>query len=244
MLFVPKSVYLNGKVRRSRKNLIFISQEFSKHQDSWTFFLILVKYDINHIIRECNLFLKISRDPKVNYFARYLNNTAPLELSYPEGSPTKFPFGIELIIVSIQVPIPSNYVSRTYPLLPCSCHNVTTKLHAFCEIPLNFQSHFWQIEFTLKWLTNYYESSWHFDCLPLYHQNRNIPDKVHQSHVLCPSGAKTGLFKAWWCHQMETFYALLALVRGIHRHRWIPHTKASDAELWCFLSSAPESTSE
>ena len=26
--------------------------------------------------------------------------------------------------------------------------------------------------------------------------------------------------------------ALLALVRGIHR--WIPHTKASDAEFWCF----------
>ena len=24
-------------------------------------------------------------------------------------------------------------------------------------------------------------------------------------------------------------------VRGIHRSRWIPHTKASDAELWCFL---------
>ena len=29
-------------------------------------------------------------------------------------------------------------------------------------------------------------------------------------------------------------------VRGIHRYRWIPHTKASDAELWCFLSSASE----
>ena len=28
-------------------------------------------------------------------------------------------------------------------------------------------------------------------------------------------------------------------VRGIHRSRWIPHTKASDAELWCFLWSAP-----
>ena len=28
-------------------------------------------------------------------------------------------------------------------------------------------------------------------------------------------------------------------VRGIH-HRWIPRTKASDAELWCFLWSAPE----
>ena len=25
------------------------------------------------------------------------------------------------------------------------------------------------------------------------------------------------------------------LVRGIHRPRWIPRTKASDAELWCFL---------
>ena len=29
-------------------------------------------------------------------------------------------------------------------------------------------------------------------------------------------------------------------VRGIHRPRWIPHTKASDAELWCFIWSAPE----
>ena len=23
-------------------------------------------------------------------------------------------------------------------------------------------------------------------------------------------------------------------------HQWIPHTKASDAELWCFLWSVPE----
>ena len=29
-------------------------------------------------------------------------------------------------------------------------------------------------------------------------------------------------------------------VREIHRSRWIPHTKASDAELWCLLWSAPE----
>ena len=29
-------------------------------------------------------------------------------------------------------------------------------------------------------------------------------------------------------------------VRGIHRSRWIPHTKASDEELWCFLWSASE----
>ena len=30
------------------------------------------------------------------------------------------------------------------------------------------------------------------------------------------------------------------VVRGIHRSRWIPHTKASDAEFWCFLWSASE----
>ena len=29
-------------------------------------------------------------------------------------------------------------------------------------------------------------------------------------------------------------------VRGIHRSRWIPHAKASDAELWCLLWSASE----
>ena len=28
-------------------------------------------------------------------------------------------------------------------------------------------------------------------------------------------------------------------VRGIHGHRWIPHTKTSDAELWCFLLFMP-----
>ena len=34
---------------------------------------------------------------------------------------------------------------------------------------------------------------------------------------------------------METFSALLAICVG--NSRWIPHTKASDAELWCFLWS-------
>ena len=44
----------------------------------------------------------------------------------------------------------------------------------------------------------------------------------------------------WWCHQMETFSALLALCAGNSPARWIPRTKASDTELWCFLWSAPE----
>ena len=42
----------------------------------------------------------------------------------------------------------------------------------------------------------------------------------------------------WWCHQMETFSALLALCEGNHG-RWISLRKASDAELWCVLLSTP-----
>ena len=38
----------------------------------------------------------------------------------------------------------------------------------------------------------------------------------------------------------EHFPRYWPFVRGIHRSRWIPHTKASDAELWCFLWSASE----
>ena len=40
---------------------------------------------------------------------------------------------------------------------------------------------------------------------------------------------------------METFSVLLALCEG---HRWIPLTKANDAELWGFLWSGPEQTVE
>ena len=47
------------------------------------------------------------------------------------------------------------------------------------------------------------------------------------------------------CHDdvinMKSLSALLALLWGESTgHRWIPLTTASDAELWCFLWSAPE----
>ena len=38
---------------------------------------------------------------------------------------------------------------------------------------------------------------------------------------------------SWWRHHMETFPRYWPFLR------WIPLTKASDAELWCFLWSAP-----
>ena len=50
----------------------------------------------------------------------------------------------------------------------------------------------------------------------------------------------------YWCNALwhddaikwKHFPRYWPFVRWIHR--WIPHTKASDAELWCFLWSAPE----
>ena len=47
-------------------------------------------------------------------------------------------------------------------------------------------------------------------------------------------------------HQMETFSALPETwkIREFTGHQWIPLTKASDAELWCFLWSPREQTVE
>ena len=43
-----------------------------------------------------------------------------------------------------------------------------------------------------------------------------------------------------WLRQTETFSLSLALCGYLPSHRWSPHTKASDAELWCFHWSEPE----
>ena len=59
--------------------------------------------------------------------------------------------------------------------------------------------------------------------------NINICTHVHPCCSDLPS-----IQYPWWRHQMETFFALLA------GPRWIPHTKASDGELWCFPWSASE----
>ena len=48
-----------------------------------------------------------------------------------------------------------------------------------------------------------------------------------------------------WDHRMETFSVLLALCdRDSTGHRWIPLTKANNAELWCLFWSAPDQTVE
>ena len=52
------------------------------------------------------------------------------------------------------------------------------------------------------------------------------------------------LLKTWCSHddviKWKHFPRNWPFVRGIHRSRWIPRTKASDAELWCFLWSVSE----
>ena len=44
---------------------------------------------------------------------------------------------------------------------------------------------------------------------------------------------------SWWRHQIETFSALLAFVRGIHRSPVnSPHKRPVTRSFWCFLWSA------
>ena len=49
---------------------------------------------------------------------------------------------------------------------------------------------------------------------------------------------------AWWRHKMEYCPHYWPFLRGIHRSRWIPLTKAGDGELWCFRWSTPQRTVE
>ena len=72
---------------------------------------------------------------------------------------------------------------------------------------------------------------------------------THMIYIVLPLclGYRTMLFhsQSWCRHQMETFSALLALLWvDFIDHRRISHTKASDAEFWCFLWSVPEQTLE
>ena len=50
----------------------------------------------------------------------------------------------------------------------------------------------------------------------------------------------TALCCIFWGHddviKWKHFPRYWPFVRGIHRSRWIPHIKASDLELWCFLN--------
>ena len=67
-----------------------------------------------------------------------------------------------------------------------------------------------------------------------FHEFSNISSQVSIIDTFWPA-------RTWWRNQMETFFAF---VRGNHRSLvWFP-SKASVAELWCFLWSRPKLTIE
>ena len=87
----------------------------------------------------------------------------------------------------------------------------------------------------------------------------SLHNKQHQSTILLALWVKnppvTGRFpsqtvirkkvsiSSWWRHQMETFFRVPGPLCGeFTGYRWIPLTKASDAELWCLPWSAHEQT--
>ena len=74
---------------------------------------------------------------------------------------------------------------------------------------------------------NYDVMRWWFDAMMMV---MGIANLVMRWYILwCDDVIKWNHFPRYW-----------PFVRGIHRSRWIPCTKASDAELWCFLWSVPE----
>ena len=75
-------------------------------------------------------------------------------------------------------------------------------------------------------------------CFPLHHSvnalhSAKVTECSHMFSLYVMLLSTISCNILWWRHQMETFSALLAFVRGIHR---IPVTKASDADL-CLMFS-------
>ena len=68
-----------------------------------------------------------------------------------------------------------------------------------------------------------------------------ITTKIHQLLLLVRVSLLLHILTPWWRHQMETFCVTVRWTTG---HRWIPLTKASDAELSCLIWFAPEKAIE
>ena len=78
---------------------------------------------------------------------------------------------------------------------------------------------------------------------------RNCMNIVEQSPVICKPAAGLGAasrVEYLWhgSHYGNIFRVTGPLCEEFTGHRWIALTKASDAELWCFLWSEPEQTVE
>ena len=102
--------------------------------------------------------------------------------------------------------------------------------------------------------------------------DQTVLHNIHYTHIkqiMLEKGCQKGLSVQIWffiglgsllltsyLSTVHTFYDMMKSSNGnIFRgtghlwgestsHRWIPHTKASDMELWCFLWAVPEQTAE
>ena len=70
-------------------------------------------------------------------------------------------------------------------------------------------------------------------------------DSTRHAYILHADGNLFYFVLSCWRHQNGNIFRVTGSLCGkFTGHRWIPRTKASDAELWCFLWSAPEQTFE
>ena len=79
---------------------------------------------------------------------------------------------------------------------------------------------------------------------PLWRWSRNIPGKLNVDVIAIDVAAPHDGCPWINCVMMTSSKRISLSVTGLlcgkfSGHRWIPHTKASDAKLWCFLWSAP-----
>ena len=85
--------------------------------------------------------------------------------------------------------------------------------------------------FVMKCLEVIYERSY-FTCAHIASDIFYISSLIYKQHHMMTS---------WNGNSFRVTESLWVEFTG---HRWIPLTKASDAELWCFLGSAPEQAAE
>ena len=102
----------------------------------------------------------------------------------------------------------------------------------------------WKLDCILNSMLNIKESKNHIMSCPLWEESiADLRTSLEKSHW-CESCSLPGINMHNFLHydviKWKHFPRYWPFVWGIHRSRWIPHTKASDAELWCFLWSAPE----
>ena len=129
-----------------------------------------------------------------------------------------------------------DYDMRFYVYIACVCNSISIGIVKYYQVPYIAESMFGfhyrvpLLLYTCKFIIQYRkQNAIHIWIMSL---------RVLLTHR--NSYRKTSIPRTWWRHQMETFFRVTGHLCGdFTGHRWIPHAKASDAELWCFLWSAP-----